>query len=175
MPPPGDLRSPRGWTEGRASGLPVPSKPAAPPVSYEVACKGWSPANPGVSSPDDSHRRSIVADDKNEESVQPEAEVDGVEVEVEVEEVKEDAEEGSEETREEYSVCGEDLLTRVKELVREGNIRRITIRSDEGNTLIEIPLAIGVVGAMLLPVWAAVGAIAALVTNCTIAVERRED
>lgn len=116
-----------------------------------------------------------MADDKNEESVQPEAEVDGVEVEVEVEEVKEDAEEGSEETREEYSVCGEDLLTRVKELVREGNIRRITIRSDEGNTLIEIPLAIGVVGAMLLPVWAAVGAIAALVTNCTIAVERRED
>ena len=46
---------------------------------------------------------------------------------------------------------------------------------NEGNTLIEIPLAIGVVGAMLLPVWAAIGAIAALVTNCTIAVERRED
>jgi len=118
-----------------------------------------------------------VADEKNEESVQPEAEVDGleVEVEVEVEEVKEEAEEGSSETREEYSVCGEDLLSRVKELVREGNIRRITIRSEEGNTLIEIPLAIGVVGAMLLPVWAAIGAIAALVTNCTIAVERRED
>ncbi len=118
-----------------------------------------------------------MADDKNEESVQPEAEVDGVEVEVEVEveEVKEDAEDASGETREEYSVCGEDLLSRVKELVREGNIRRITIRSEEGNTLIEIPLAIGVVGAMLLPVWAAIGAIAALVTNCTIAVERRED
>lgn len=118
-----------------------------------------------------------MADDKNEESVQPEAEVDGVEVEVEVEveEAKEEAEEGSGETREEYSVCGEDLLSRVKELVREGNIRRITIRSEEGNTLIEIPLAIGVVGAMLLPVWAAIGAIAALVTNCTIAVERRED
>ena len=116
-----------------------------------------------------------MADDKSEESVQPEAEVDGVEVEVEVEEVKEDAEEASGEKREEYSVCGEDLLSRVKELVREGNIRRITIRSEEGNTLIEIPLAIGVVGAMLLPVWAAIGAIAALVTNCTIAVERRED
>lgn len=116
-----------------------------------------------------------MADDKNEEEIQPEAEVDGVEVEVEVEEVQEEAEEGSGETREEYSVCGEDLLSRVKELVREGNIRRITIRSEEGNTLIEIPLAIGVVGAMLLPVWAAIGAIAALVTNCTIAVERRED
>ena len=115
-----------------------------------------------------------MADDKNEEAVQPEAEVDGVEVEVEVEveEVQEESEEGAEEK---YSVCGDDLLSRVKELVREGNIRRITIRSDEGNTLIEIPLAIGVVGAMLLPVWAAIGAIAALVTNCTIAVERRED
>lgn len=94
---------------------------------------------------------------------QAEAEVDGVEVEVEVE------------SPEEYTVCGDDLLGRVKELVREGNIRRITIRSEEGNTLIEIPLGIGVVGAMLLPVWAAVGAIAALVTNCTISVVRRED
>jgi len=101
-----------------------------------------------------------------------EAEVDGVEVEVEVETEEAGADD---EAGEEYKVCGEDLLSRVKQLVREGNVRRITIRSDEGNTLIEIPLAIGVVGAMLLPVWAAVGAIAALVTNCTIAVERRED
>ncbi|MCL7972067.1 MAG: DUF4342 domain-containing protein [marine benthic group bacterium] len=107
-----------------------------------------------------------------------EAEVDGVEVEVEVEvEAEAEGEEAAadEPQREEYTVCGDDLLSRVKELVREGNIRRITIRSDEGNTLIEIPLAIGVVGAMLLPVWAAIGAIAALVTNCTIQVERRED
>lgn len=87
---------------------------------------------------------------------------------------REDAE-GTETEREEYEVRGEDLLSRVKELLREGNVRRITIRSSEGNTLIEIPLAIGVVGAMLLPVWAAVGAIAALVTNCTIQVERRAD
>ena len=76
---------------------------------------------------------------------------------------------------EEYDVRGEDLLSRVKEIVREGNVRRITIRSSEGSTLIEIPLAIGVVGAMLLPVWAAVGAIAALVANCTIQIERRAD
>ena len=122
------------------------------------------------------HEEVDVTDENKDAEAQPEAEVDGVEVEVEVEaeEVKEDAEEETTE-QEEYSVCGEDLLSRVKELVREGNIRRITIRSDEGNTLIEIPLAIGVVGAMLLPVWAAIGAIAALVTNCTIAVERRED
>jgi len=124
-----------------------------------------------------------VTDEHKEAEEKAQAEVDGVEVEVEVEAAEEAAEEATEETaeetseeaREEYSVCGEDLLSRVKDLVREGNIRRITIRSDEGNTLIEIPLAIGVVGAMLLPVWAAVGAIAALVTNCTIAVERRED
>jgi DNA-binding Lrp family transcriptional regulator len=116
-----------------------------------------------------------VTDEQKEADGQPEAEVDGVEVEVEIEEPKEDAGDDDQESSEEYSVRGDDLLSRIKELVREGNIRRITIRSDEGNTLIEIPLAIGVVGAMLLPVWAAVGAIAALVTNCTIAVERRED
>ena len=118
-----------------------------------------------------------MTEENKDAGAQPEAEVDGVEVEVEVEaeEAKEDAEEETTGTQVEYSVCGEDLLSRVKDLVREGNVRRITIRSDEGNTLIEIPLAIGVVGAMLLPVWAAIGAIAALVTNCTIAVERRED
>ena len=115
-----------------------------------------------------------MADEHENHDEKPEAEVDGVEVEVEVE-VEAEAEGADEPQREEYTVCGDDLLSRVKELVREGNIRRITIRSDEGNTLIEIPLAIGVVGAMLLPVWAAIGAIAALVTNCTIAVERRED
>ncbi len=123
----------------------------------------------------------MAEEKQNDEKV--EAEVDGVEVEVEVE-AEAEADAGGEDSgegenggpeREEYTVCGEDLLSRVKELVREGNIRRITIRSEEGNTLIEIPLAIGVVGAMLLPVWAAVGAIAALVTNCTIAVERRAD
>ena len=110
-----------------------------------------------------------MTDEHEETEEQAEVEVDGVEVEVEVET------ETGEERSEEYEVRGEDLLSRIKELVREGNIRRITIRSEQGNTLIEIPLAIGVVGAMLLPVWASVGALAALVTNCTIAVERRED
>ena len=110
-----------------------------------------------------------MTDEQKESEEQVEVEVDGIEVEVEVEtEIGEDA-------SEEYEVRGEDRLSRIKELVREGTIRRITIRSEQGNTLIEIPLAIGVVGAMLLPVWASVGALAALVTNCTIAVERRED
>jgi len=109
----------------------------------------------------------------------------GDRIEVEVEGVRVDADiEGSEAagaeaegagSKEEYHVRGEDLLSRVKQIVREGNVRRITIRSEGGSTLIEIPLAIGVVGAMLMPVWAAVGAIAALVANCTIQVERRVD
>jgi hypothetical protein len=137
-----------------------------------MACEGRIQADPARET---LTREADVTDNNEENEAQPEAEVDGVEVEVEVEEVKVEDEEEAEDSREEYSVCGEDLLSRVKELVREGNIRRITIRSAEGNTLIEIPLAIGVVGAMLLPVWAAIGAIAALVTNCTIAVERRED
>ena len=76
---------------------------------------------------------------------------------------------------EEYKVTGEKLLARVKELVHEGNIRRIIIKNDEGKTLIEIPLTLGVVGALLLPVWAAVGAVAALVADCTIVVEKVEE
>jgi hypothetical protein len=70
---------------------------------------------------------------------------------------------------------GERLVARVRELVREGNVRRIIIKNEEGRTLIELPLTIGVVGALLLPAWAALGAIAALVTDCSIEVEREED
>jgi hypothetical protein len=73
---------------------------------------------------------------------------------------------------EEFRVSGEAVLTKVKELVREGNVRRITIKNEEGRTLIEIPLTIGVIGTVLLPVWAAIGAIAALAANLTLAVER---
>jgi len=73
---------------------------------------------------------------------------------------------------ERYKVSGDKLIGKVKELVREGNVRRITIRNDDGKVLIEIPLTIGVVGAVLLPVWAALGAIAALVANCSLEVER---
>jgi hypothetical protein len=76
---------------------------------------------------------------------------------------------------EEYHVRGENLLSKVKEIVHEGNVRRISIRTDEGKSLIDIPLTFGVVGALLAPVWAAVGAIAALVANCTISVERQAE
>lgn len=78
-------------------------------------------------------------------------------------------------TQEEFKVSGDDVVKKVKELVRAGNIRRIIIKNEEGKTLIEIPLTIGVVGALLLPVLAAIGAIAAIVTNCTIVVEKREE
>jgi DNA-binding Lrp family transcriptional regulator len=74
---------------------------------------------------------------------------------------------------EEFKVSGEELLARIKELVHEGNIRRIVIKNKEGGTFMEIPLTIGVVGALLLPSLAAVGAVAALVTEATVVVERQ--
>ncbi len=77
--------------------------------------------------------------------------------------------------KEEFKVSGEEVLKKVKELIKEGNIRRIIIKNEEGKTLVEFPLTIGVVGAALLPVWAAIGAAAALVSRCTIVVEKRED
>jgi len=76
---------------------------------------------------------------------------------------------------EEFAISGEKLVATVKQLVHQGNIRRITIKNKEGRSLIEIPLSIGVVGALLLPTLAAVGAIAALVTECTIVVEKIEE
>ncbi len=76
---------------------------------------------------------------------------------------------------EEFKVSGDAVIAKIKELLHEGNIRRIIIKNEEGQTLIEIPLTIGVVGAILLPVWAAIGAIAALVVKLTIVVEKVED
>ena len=75
---------------------------------------------------------------------------------------------------EEHKVSGERLLSRVKELVHEGNIRRITIKNDQGHTLMELPLTVGVVGAVLLPIWVAIGALAALAANYTLVVEKVE-
>lgn len=75
---------------------------------------------------------------------------------------------------EEFKVSGEDLLKKVKAIIAEGNVRRIIIRDKDSKTLVELPLTIGVVGAVLAPVLAAIGAIAALVTECTIVVEREE-
>ncbi len=73
---------------------------------------------------------------------------------------------------EEQRVSGEGLVARVKELVREGNVRRIKVKNSEGRTLLEIPLTIGVVGVALIPVWVALGAIAALAADYTLEIER---
>lgn len=75
-------------------------------------------------------------------------------------------------TKETFKVNGEHLLVKVKELIREGNVRRIIIKDKTGKTLIELPLTLGVVGAVLAPMLAAVGAIAALVSECSITVEK---
>ena len=73
---------------------------------------------------------------------------------------------------EEFQVNGEAVLAKIREILHAGNVRRITIKDDSGRSLIEIPLTLGVVGAVLLPVWAAIGAIAALAANLRIVVER---
>ena len=71
-----------------------------------------------------------------------------------------------------FNVKGEKLLEKVKSLIREGNIRRIIIKDKKGKVLVEFPLTFGVVGAVLAPMLAAIGAIAALVTQCSITVHR---
>lgn len=73
---------------------------------------------------------------------------------------------------ESFKVSGEGLIKKFKDLVKEGNVRRITIKDKSGRSIIDIPLTIGVVGAVVAPVLAAVGALAALITECTISVER---
>ena len=75
---------------------------------------------------------------------------------------------------EEISVSGDSLLREMKDIIHEGNIRRITIMNMDGVSLIEIPLTLGVVGVVLLPVWAAIGAIAALAVRYTIVIEKIE-
>lgn len=79
---------------------------------------------------------------------------------------------------EEFSISGDVLVSKIKELIHEGNIRRITIKNEEGHTLIEIPLTIGVVGGVvgtaMFPIVAALGAIGALVAHLTIAIEKVE-
>lgn len=73
-----------------------------------------------------------------------------------------------------FKVTGENLVKKVKELIKEGNVRKITIKDKQGKTLVVFPLTIGVVGAVIAPVLAAIGALAALITECTISVEREE-
>ena len=77
--------------------------------------------------------------------------------------------------KERYKVAGDRVVEKLKELLHEGNVRHVVIKNDDGKTLIEIPVTLGVAGALLLPVWAAVGAVAAVVANCTIEIERTDE
>ena len=77
-------------------------------------------------------------------------------------------------TKESFSINGEQLLKKIKELIAEGNVRKITIKDKNGKELMTFPLTIGVVGAVFAPVLAAIGALAALIGECSIVVEREE-
>jgi len=76
--------------------------------------------------------------------------------------------------KEKVKVKGEELLKKIKEIIHAGNVRRIIIKNDEGKTYLEIPVTVGLVGAFLVPVWAAIGALAALASHFTIEVQNLE-
>jgi len=76
--------------------------------------------------------------------------------------------------REEFSVSADDLIEKVKGLLHEGNVTRIIVKDEKGEVLFEMPTTIGVIGVVLAPWLAALGAVAALATNCKIVVERKE-
>ncbi|MBW6489705.1 MAG: DUF4342 domain-containing protein [Lentimicrobium sp.] len=79
------------------------------------------------------------------------------------------------ETKNEFNVKGEDLLAKIKELIHQGNVTRIIVKNEEGKVYLEIPVTVGIIGAVVLPVLAAVGALAALAANFTIEVIERVD
>ena len=76
---------------------------------------------------------------------------------------------------EEFRVTGGEILNKFKEIIHEGNVRRVILKDEQGKTFLEVPLTVGVVGAIVAPILAAVGAIAALVSKLTIVVEKIED
>ncbi len=78
-------------------------------------------------------------------------------------------------TKEEFKLTGSEVIEKIKDLIHQGNIRRIILKDDSGKAILEIPLTLGVVGAALMPVLAAVGAVAALVAKLTIVVEKDEE
>ena len=75
---------------------------------------------------------------------------------------------------EEFRVNGEELISKIKNIIKEGNIRKVIIKDKEGKTVFELPLTLGVVGALIAPQLAAIGAIAALLTEATVVVEKVE-
>jgi len=77
--------------------------------------------------------------------------------------------------KESFFINGEELLKKIKEIIAEGNVRKISISDKSGKEIMSFPVTVGVVGVLLAPLFAAIGALAALVTECTITVEREED
>ena len=77
--------------------------------------------------------------------------------------------------KESFIVSGEEIIKKVKEIIQEGNARKIIIKNEKEETIAEFPLTAGAVGALLAPALAALGAIAALVTKCTVVVEKKEN
>ena len=77
-------------------------------------------------------------------------------------------------TKEEFTLSSDDLAEKIKQLVHEGNVRRIVVKGEKGETLVDIPVTVGLVGIVLAPVLAAVGVVAALVAKCTVVVEREK-
>jgi len=73
---------------------------------------------------------------------------------------------------EEFSINGEDLIAKIKDIIKQGNAKKIIIKGKEGNEILAFPVTVGVAGIVLAPILAAVGAIAALATECTIVIER---
>jgi hypothetical protein len=76
--------------------------------------------------------------------------------------------------KEEFTISGDKIVGKVKEIIKEGNARRIIIKNEKGEVVVEFPLTAGAVGVLIAPALAALGAIAALVTKCTLIVERKE-
>ncbi|GAH40384.1 unnamed protein product [marine sediment metagenome] len=75
--------------------------------------------------------------------------------------------------KEEFKVSGEEIIEKIKKIIKEGNARRIIIKNEDGESVAEFPLTVGAVGALVAPILAAVGAIVALLTKCTIVVEKK--
>ena len=75
--------------------------------------------------------------------------------------------------KEEFKVSGEELVGKIKEIIKEGNARKIIIKNESGESVAEFPLTVGAIGALIAPILAAVGALAAILSKCTIIVEKR--
>jgi len=77
--------------------------------------------------------------------------------------------------QESFKVSGDEILTKIKEIIKEGNARRIIIKNEKDETIMEFPLTVGAIGIVLAPIFAAVGTLTALATKCTIIVEKKVD